>query len=51
MCLYKQLLTLGVEAAEKPMEADPLLETMEFTSEVLAAPLESTGKLRKFRNI
>ncbi|XP_026223798.1 histone-lysine N-methyltransferase 2D isoform X3 [Anabas testudineus] len=33
---------LGVEAAEKPMEADPLLETMEFTSEVLAAPLEST---------
>lgn len=44
-CLYlrcKQLLTLGVEAAEKSTEADPLLATVEFTSEVLAA-----GKLRK----
>lgn len=29
------------------MAADPLLPTVEFTSEVLAAPLESTGKLRK----
>lgn len=59
MCLCKQLLTSGVEAAvvettravEKTVEVDPLLATIDVASEVPAAPLDSTGELRKHEDI